>query len=97
MFIQPLQGGIRALIVDKCPAAQQAQASAYASLMTGVGNIVGYLFGFVSLKTIFPFLDITQFTWLCLVASLAVISSLPNLCICQRRRSKNACDASAGE
>lgn len=68
--IQPLQAGIRSLIVDSCPAHQQAIASAWASRLTNVGNIIGYLFGFIPVKTLLPFLDITQFAWLCIVASV---------------------------
>lgn len=70
IFIQPLQAGIRSLIVDRCPADQQVLASAWASRLTGVGNIVGYLFGFVPIRRMLPFFAISQFSWLCLVASV---------------------------
>jgi solute carrier family 45 protein 1/2/4 len=79
-FIQPFQGGIRALIVDVCPANQQAQASAYASLMTGSGNIIGYLFGFVNLKDAIGLSGISQFTFLCIVAAIAVSTTVGSTC-----------------
>lgn len=71
--IQPLQAGIRSLIVDSCPAHQQTIASAWASRLTGVGNIVGYLFGFVPVRHFLPSLQISQFAWLCVVAT-AILS-----------------------
>ena len=80
VFIQPLQAGVRSLIVDTCPAYQQSLASAWASRLTGAGNIVGYLFGFVPVRTIFPYLNITQFSWLCLVA--AILLSVTVLVTC---------------
>ena len=84
VFIQPLQAGVRSLIVDTCPAHQQTLASAWASRLTGVGNIVGYLFGFVPHRTFLPALDITQFAWLCLVASMLLASTVFITCFCIR-------------
>lgn len=79
-FIQPLQGGVRALIIDICPATQQATASAYASLMTGLGNILGYLFGFISIKDHIGFEDITQFAFLSIFAALTVALTVTMTC-----------------
>jgi solute carrier family 45 protein 1/2/4 len=81
LAIQPLQSGIRALIVDKCPAQQQYDVSAWASRITGVGNIIGYFFGFVPLQNIFPSLHITQFSWLCVVASIALSATVAITCL----------------
>jgi solute carrier family 45, member 1/2/4 len=81
IFVQPLQAGIRALIVDSCPADQQTQASAWASRITGVGNIVGYSFGFVPVRNLLPFLEITQFAWLAIVASILLLSTVAMTCI----------------
>jgi solute carrier family 45 protein 1/2/4 len=80
LAIQPLQSGIRALIVDKCPAHQQVDASAWASRLTGLGNIVGYFFGFVPLRNIFPSLHVTQFSWLCIVASVVLSTTVLITC-----------------
>jgi solute carrier family 45 protein 1/2/4 len=81
IFIQPLQSGTRALIVDCCVAEEQVRASAWASRMAGVGSIVGYFFGFVPLQNILPSLDITQFSWLCLVASLTLATTVILTCL----------------
>jgi solute carrier family 45 protein 1/2/4 len=70
--IQPVQMGIRALIVEACPPHQQLQATAYASCMTGIGSIFGYASGFVKLPQILPWFGDTQFKCLCVVASLAL-------------------------
>ncbi|KIW09335.1 hypothetical protein, variant [Verruconis gallopava] len=80
IFIQPLQAGIRSLIVDSCPTQQQIIASAWASRLTGVGNIIGYLFGFVPVRRLFPSLNISQFAWLCLVASLVLSLTVISTC-----------------
>lgn len=78
--IQPLQGGIRAFIVEKCPAHQQSQASAWASRMVGFGNMLGYISGFAILPRLFPFHGMTQFQALCLIASLSVIITVTISC-----------------
>lgn len=78
--IQPLQACLRALIIENCPMHQQTQASAWASGMVGVGNIIGYLSGFSALPTLFSFMRLTQFQALCLIASLALIITLPISC-----------------
>jgi solute carrier family 45 protein 1/2/4 len=71
--IQPLQAGLRTLIVENCPKHQQTQASAWAGGMTGVGNIVGYLFGFAALPSLFRLEHWTQFQCLCVIASLSLV------------------------
>ena len=40
--VQPVQSGVRALIVDACPAAQQPEANAWASRLSSVASILGY-------------------------------------------------------
>ncbi|KAF2404541.1 MFS general substrate transporter [Trichodelitschia bisporula] len=85
-FIQPLQAGIRALIVENCPAAQQTQASAWASRVTGVGNVVGYFFGYVPVDTVWPGLGVSQFTWLSLVAAVCLTTTVVVTCLCVRER-----------
>lgn len=79
--IQPVQAGIRALIVDCCPPRQQVQASAYASSVVGVGNILGYASGFVSLPQVVPWLGNTQFKGLCVIASVALGSTVSVTCL----------------
>lgn len=79
--IQPLQMGLRAAIIENCPKSQQEQASSWASRLTGVGNIVGYLAGIADLSKILPFYSLTQFQGLCLVASVALAIGVSMTCI----------------
>lgn len=70
--IQPIQAGLRSLIIENCPTHQQAQAAAWASALMGIGNILGYLCGFTLLPELFGLRGLTQFQCLCLIASLAL-------------------------
>ncbi|KAJ9628607.1 hypothetical protein H2203_002508 [Taxawa tesnikishii (nom. ined.)] len=70
--INVIQAAIRAFIVDNAPAHQQNEANAWASRMSGVGNIIGYLSGYVDLPKIMPFFGDTQFKVLCVIACLAL-------------------------
>lgn len=67
-----VQAAIRAFIVDCCPAHQQEAANAMASRITGAGNIVGYVAGYVHLPKIMWWLGDTQFKCLCAIASAAL-------------------------
>ena len=78
--IQPVQMGIRAMIVDCCPRHQQVLASAYSSSITGVGSILGYASGFLNLPVIFPWLGDTQFKCLCVIASISLSSTVALSC-----------------
>lgn len=78
--IQPLQAGLRTLIVENCPRHQQTQASAWAGGMTGVGNIVGYLSGFAALPSLFRLEHWTQFQCLCVIASLSLVITTTTSC-----------------
>ena len=78
--IQPLQVGLRALVVENCPAHQQAQASAWTSRMTGVGNIIGCFVGFIPLPEVAKLVCRTQFQGLCLLAFLALTTTIPITC-----------------
>ncbi|KUJ12457.1 uncharacterized protein LY89DRAFT_592608 [Mollisia scopiformis] len=88
--IQPLQVGLRALVVENCPTHQQAQASAWASLITGGGNIFGYLVGFTPLPEIAKQLYLTHFQWLGIIASLAVAITVSITCSFVHERSSEA-------
>lgn len=76
-----VQAGIRAFIVDNCPAHQQELANAWASRLTGVGNILGYIFGFLDLPKIVPIFGNTQFKVLCVLASLSLSGTLLISCV----------------
>ncbi|KAL9104804.1 MAG: hypothetical protein Q9163_000302 [Psora crenata] len=83
--IQPVQAGIRALIVENCPLHQQSQASACASAMTGLGNIVGYIFGFAALPNI-PTNSVTRFQILSLFATLSMSTTVAICCLAVREK-----------
>ncbi|PYI22190.1 sodium/hydrogen exchanger 3 [Aspergillus violaceofuscus CBS 115571] len=74
--VNTVQAGIRCFIVDNAPSHQQESANAWASRMTGLGNILGYIFGYVDLPKYFPLLGNTQFKVLCALASLSLICTL---------------------
>ncbi|CAG7931545.1 unnamed protein product [Penicillium olsonii] len=78
--INTVQAAIRAFIVDNCPAHQQELANAWASRMTGVGNILGYIFGYMDLRSRIPFLGNTQFKVLCAIASVSLSVTLGISC-----------------
>jgi solute carrier family 45 protein 1/2/4 len=76
-----VQAGIRAFIVDNAPAHQQESANAWASRVTGIGNILGYISGYLDLPKILPFFGNTQFKVLCVIASLSLGSTLLVSCL----------------
>ncbi|KAJ5665457.1 uncharacterized protein N7477_007905 [Penicillium maclennaniae] len=78
--INTVQAGVRAFIVDNCPPHQQELANAWASRMTGVGSILGYIFGYLDLPRILPFFGNTQFKVLCALASISLIATLALSC-----------------
>ncbi|WZH44875.1 major facilitator superfamily domain-containing protein [Fusarium acuminatum] len=74
--INTVQASIRAFIVDCAPAHQQESANAMASRITGFGNIVGYIAGYVDLTRHLGFLGKTQFQILCAIACVALASTV---------------------
>lgn len=91
--IQPLQCGIRALIVDQCPQDQQVLASAYAGRVVGIGSILGYSTAFINLPLILPLLGNTQFKALCLVSSVGVILTVAIQCLTIHEAPSSGVDA----
>ena len=71
--IQPIQAGLRSIIIENCPAHQQAEAAAWTSVLMGVGNTFGYFCGSTELPDLFGLRRLTQFQCLCLIASLALV------------------------
>jgi solute carrier family 45 protein 1/2/4 len=71
--MQPLQSGTRALIIDTCPASQQAQASAWCSRFSGVGSVLIYLIGFTAVLTWAPLLAGTEFRALSIIGIIALL------------------------
>lgn len=78
--INVIQAGVRAFIVDNAPTHQQDEANAWASRVSGVGNILGYLSGYVNLPKYMWFFGDTQFKVLCVIASLSMIITLGISC-----------------
>lgn len=78
--INVIQAGLRAFVVDNAPTHQQDSANAWASRLHGVGNIVGYLFGYANLPKYLWFFGDTQFKVLCVIASIALASTLTVSC-----------------
>ncbi|KAK9466011.1 major facilitator superfamily domain-containing protein [Lipomyces arxii] len=76
-----VQASSRAFIVDNVPLHQQQSANAWAAILTGVGNILGFILGTLDLPHIFPVFGDTQFKCLCVFASLALIISVGLACI----------------
>ena len=74
--VQPVQMGVRALVVDACPLDQQIQAASYASCITSIGTVFGYALGFVDLPQLLPWLANTEFKCLSVIASLALSSTV---------------------
>lgn len=74
--IQPVQMGLRALICEACPSRQKVQATACASVITGIGNVLGYASGLLNLPHVLPWFGDTQFKCLCVIASLALGSTV---------------------
>ena len=79
-ILAPVQAGIRAFIVDNAPAHQQESANAWASRVTGVGNILGYISGYLDLPKLLPFFGNTQFKVLCVIACISLGSTLLASC-----------------
>jgi len=71
-----VQAAIRAFIVDCAPAHQQEAANAMASRITGFGNILGYIAGYLDLPAYLWIFGDTQFKILCTLASVALASTI---------------------
>ncbi|KAL6868373.1 major facilitator superfamily domain-containing protein [Trichoderma novae-zelandiae] len=74
--INTVQAALRAFIVDCGPAHQQEAANSMASRMTGIGNIIGFIAGYVNLTKPLWFLGDSQFKILCAIASLSLGSTV---------------------
>ncbi|KAH8663598.1 hypothetical protein BGZ60DRAFT_411698 [Tricladium varicosporioides] len=74
--INTVQAGIRAFILDCAPSHQQEAANSMASRVVGVGNIIGYVAGYLDLPKFMWFFGNTQFKVLCVIACLALGSTV---------------------
>ncbi|KAK5991621.1 General alpha-glucoside permease-like protein [Cladobotryum mycophilum] len=79
--IQPLQGGLRALIVDTVPRHQQQTANAWAGVATSTTNLLCYLLSSLDLSKTLNFLGNSQFSILCVVTSLFLAMTITITCV----------------
>ncbi|KAK4157093.1 major facilitator superfamily domain-containing protein [Chaetomidium leptoderma] len=84
--INTVQAAIRAFIVDCAPTHQQENANAMASRFVGIGNIAGYLAGYMDLPAVLWFLGDTQFKDLCAIASIALAGTVALSCLLVHER-----------
>ncbi|ROV98218.1 hypothetical protein VSDG_04479 [Cytospora chrysosperma] len=84
--INTVQAAIRAFIVDCCPSHQQESANAMASRLTGIGNIFGYVAGYINLPSVMWWLGDTQFKDLCAIASVALAVTVLMSCLLIKER-----------
>ncbi|OKL55530.1 hypothetical protein UA08_09217 [Talaromyces atroroseus] len=70
--VQPVQLGLRVLIIENCRPQQQNTASAWAARMTGIGNILAQLVGSVDTTKLQPFMTANHFKNLCLLTSICL-------------------------
>ncbi|KAI4177741.1 MAG: hypothetical protein LQ343_000205 [Gyalolechia ehrenbergii] len=84
--INTVQAGIRAFIVDNAPTHQQEDANAWAGVIVGIGNVLGYLSGYVDLPKIMPFFGNTQFKVLSVITCIALGGTVLISCLCIRER-----------
>ncbi len=85
--IQPVQMGMRALIIEQAPPGQQKRASAWASYMTGAGNILGYTFGYLEVEKVLKRPNLTHFQGLCVTASVVLSCTVLTTCCFIREKS----------
>lgn len=77
---QPVQVGIRALIIDVCPPHQQKDVNAWVVRTSGVANALGYLSAFLDLPQYLCLFD-TQFKNLSVIACLSLSATLLICCV----------------
>lgn len=84
--IQPMQVGMRALVVESCSPEQQVQATTYVTTITALGNILGYNLGFMDLPKMLPWSGTTQYQCVFLLASLILIAAIAITCFFVQER-----------
>lgn len=74
--INVLQASARTFVVDSAPTHQQDFANAWASRLSGIGEITGFLLGYLNLSEYLRFLGDSQFKQLGFITSLALMISV---------------------
>ncbi|WBW75135.1 plasma membrane sucrose/maltose:proton symporter Sut1 [Schizosaccharomyces osmophilus] len=84
--VNVVMASTRSLIVDSVSSEQQHDANSWAGRMIGIGNVFGYLLGFLPLYRIFAFLHITQLQAFCTMASIFLLLtvSITSLIVTER-------------
>lgn len=86
--IQPVQSGLRALVVDKCDTSQQAQATAWASRISFVASMASYLAAASDLAWEFP-VRTNQLQSLVNLSIVVIVASMGvSCCVVSERREK---------
>jgi solute carrier family 45 protein 1/2/4 len=78
--IQPVQGCLRALIVDSCVKGQQEAANAWAGRIISISNVWSYMCGYIDLTSWFPCFGNTQFKVLCSITSIWLGITIATTC-----------------
>lgn len=78
--IQPIQMGLRSLLVDSIPSEQQSDANAWAARFALIGNIMGYGLSASNLAEHLPFIGKTQFQILCFVIAANLLLCVSITC-----------------
>ncbi|KAK4863217.1 hypothetical protein LT330_001995 [Penicillium expansum] len=73
IVVQPVQLGLRILIIEACRLEQQTMVSAWVVRMIGIGNILAQLAGSVDTTILRPFTTGSHFKDLCLLTSIGLI------------------------
>jgi len=84
--IQPVQGGIRALIADAVPGDQQQEANAWVSRISGCASVLGYLSAYLDLGQYMSLFGDTQFKNLSVLASMSLALSVGLTCAYVKER-----------
>ncbi|KAH8690071.1 major facilitator superfamily domain-containing protein [Talaromyces proteolyticus] len=79
--IQPVQLGLRVMMIENCRPEQQTMVSAWAARMTGIGNIVAQLAGSMDTTKLQPFMTGSHFKNLCLFTSFCLVFSVITLSV----------------
>ncbi|KAF2755928.1 hypothetical protein EJ05DRAFT_539773 [Pseudovirgaria hyperparasitica] len=88
--INTMQAGIRAFVADCAPTHQQEEANAWIARSSGMGNIIGYLAGFVNLPKYLPWLGYSQFKVLSAITCFALALSVTISCASVHERDARA-------
>ncbi|KKY13759.1 putative sucrose transporter [Diplodia seriata] len=79
--VQPLQSGVRAFTVDRCPPQQQGQAAAWSARFNGLGAMLISASAVSDISSWAPLLGDTKFKALCVLAVLALAATVLPACL----------------